>query len=57
MGKIWPSVVALLGIIATGLSGTVQGMISHHPVVSAVLALLYSILAHWLPSPLPVSRQ
>ncbi len=52
MGKIWPTVVAILGMVASGFSGTVQGFIAHHPAISAVLALAYSILAHWLPSPL-----
>ncbi len=52
MGKIWPTLVAILGMLASGFSGSVQGFISHHPAVAAVLALAYSILAHWLPSPL-----
>lgn len=51
MAKYLPSIVAALVSLAGLFAPQLQGVISAHPQVSAVIAGLYAILAHFLPSP------
>lgn len=49
--KLWPSILPVLTLIFTALVPTIQSAIASHPLVSTVLASVYAVLAHIMPSP------
>lgn len=51
MTKLLPTLIAALTAIAVAVAPQIQAILAHHPVVSAIVAAIYAILTHWLPSP------
>ena len=50
--KKWgPSLLAIGSTVLTVFTPSIQGVISAHPVVSAVLATILGIFNHLMPSP------
>lgn len=49
--KYLPSIIAVLVGALSVLLKPIQGWISVHPAVATILAALYAVLAHVLPSP------
>lgn len=49
--KYLASIVAAAAALATIFAPAIQGVVAAHPALATVLAALYSILAHFLPSP------
>lgn len=57
MGKWWHT-LATIGAIALGaFTPPIQGAISAHPTVSFILAGVWAILGHLLPSPVAKTQQ
>lgn len=46
-----PSILGAVGAVASLFSGEIQTVIAAHPAVAGVIAGVYSILTHFLPSP------
>jgi len=46
-----PSILAAVMAVASVFAGPVQALIAAHPAVAGVLAAVYAIMAHFLPSP------
>lgn len=49
--SLLPSLIALATAALTIFSPVLQGYVSAHPSVSAVLAAVYAVIAHLMPSP------
>lgn len=49
--KFWPTIVSVGTLVAGVLSPSFQGVIAAHPTVSAVVAGVWAVLSHLLPSP------
>jgi hypothetical protein len=46
-----PTIIAAFGTIAVAVAPAIQSKVASHPTLSVVLAGVYAIVAHWLPSP------
>lgn len=56
--KILPTLLTIAGVAATVLSGNVQGLLAAHPTAAAIVAAVWSILLHLMPSPMaPVASK
>ena len=51
MKKYLPSIIAAASAMAVAVAPAVQSALAHHPTVTAVVAAIGAIIAHWLPSP------
>ncbi|HEV2225131.1 MAG TPA: hypothetical protein VGR84_19215 [Candidatus Acidoferrales bacterium] len=49
--KWWPSIAPIAGLVFAQFVPQVQQGISAHPQVASVLAVVYAIFAHIMPSP------
>lgn len=49
--KYLPSVIAILGMLATTFAPQIQHLISLHPEAGVIVGGLYAILAHFSPPP------
>lgn len=51
MKKYLPTILAVLSAVAVAVTPTIQAALSHHPEAATIVAALYAVIAHWLPSP------
>jgi hypothetical protein len=51
MSKYLPTILPVVTTAAIAVAPQVQAGLGRHPIISAVVAAAYAILAHWLPSP------
>ena len=51
MSRYLPTIIAALSAVAVAVTPAVQAALAHHPAVSTIVAAVYAIVAHWLPSP------
>lgn len=49
--KWWPTILPVLLMIGSALTPVITNFLSAHPEVSTILASIYAILTHLLPSP------
>lgn len=55
MTKWLPTVIAAATALAAIFAPSVQGTVAAHPELSTILAAIYAIVAHFLPSPTSTS--
>ena len=51
MKKYWSIFSAVGFTLVTAFTPSIQGALSHHPLVTTVVSSLVAVVAHWLPSP------
>lgn len=51
MSKYLPTIIAIVTAAAVAATPAIQTVLAAHPTVSVIVAALYAILTHWLPSP------
>lgn len=49
--KYLPTIIAAIVGAGVAVAPTMQGEVKTHPSLDAILAAIYAIIAHWLPSP------
>ena len=55
MTKYLPTVIAIVTAAAVAAAPSIQGLLANHPTASTIVAAIYAIVAHFLPSPVAPS--
>lgn len=51
MKALLPTIIAALTAVAVAVAPQIQAILAAHPTISVIVAAVYAIIAHWLPSP------
>ena len=51
MKALLPTIIAALTAVAVAVAPQIQAVLAAHPTISVIVAAVYAIIAHWLPSP------